>query len=106
MRVIVTLMVIDQVKMEDTLEDEDITRKEVEDHQIERIIKVEGIQEDEDPLMVEDPLMMEDPLIMEDPQMMEDPLMVEDPQEMEGHQEDLEDKDHQVHQDLLGWCVQ
>ena len=55
MRVIVTLMVIDQVKMEDTLEDKDITRKEVEDCQIERIIKVEGIQEVEDPLMVEDP---------------------------------------------------
>ena len=40
------------------------------------------------------------------PGMMEDPLMMEDPQEMEGHLEDLEDKDHQVHQDLLGWCIQ
>ena len=51
MRVIVTLMVIDHVRMEDTLEDEDITRKEVEDCQIEMIIKVEGIQEEEGPLM-------------------------------------------------------
>ena len=100
MRVTVTFMVIDQVRMEGTLEDEDITRKEVENHQIEMMVKVEGIQEEEDPLMMEDPLMLEDPL------MMEDPLMLEDPQEMEGHQEDLEDKDHQVHQDLLGQYIQ
>ena len=46
------------------------------------------------------------PLIMEDPLMMEDPLIVEDPQETEGCQEDLEDKDHHVHQDLLGQCIQ
>ena len=88
--------------MEGTLEDEDITRKEVEDHQIGMIIKVEGIQEEEGPLMMEDPLMVEDPLMMEHPLMMEDPLMVEDPQEMVGCQEDLEDRDHQVHQDLQG----
>ena len=80
-----TLLVIDHMRMEDALEDEDITRKEVEDCLMEMIIKVEGIQEEEGPLM------------------MEDPLMVEDPQEMEGCQEDLEDKDHQ---DLLGWCIQ
>ena len=55
MRVTVTLMVIDQVRMEDILEDEDITKKEVEDCQIERIIKVVGIQEVEDPQMEEDP---------------------------------------------------
>ena len=48
-------MVIDHMRMEGTLEDEDITRKEVEDCQIEMIIKVEGIQEVEDPLMVEGP---------------------------------------------------
>ena len=94
MRVIVTLMVIDQVRMEGTLEDDDITRKEVEDCQIEMIVKVEGIKEEEGPLMVEGPLIMEDP------------LMMEDPQEMEGCQEDLEDKDHQVQQDLLGWFIQ
>ena len=56
MRVTVTLMVIDQVRIEGTLEDKDITRKEVEDCQIEMIIKVEGIQEEEGPLMMEDPL--------------------------------------------------
>ena len=95
--------------MEDILEDEDITRKEVENHQA---IMTKGIQEEEGPLMMEDPLtmedllIMEDPLMMEDPQMMEDPLMMEDPQEMEGCQEDLEDEDHQVHQDLLGQCIQ
>ena len=88
MRVIVTLRVIDHVKIEDTREDEDIIRKEVEDCQIEVIIKEEGMQEEENPLI------------------MEDPLMMEDPQEMEDHQEDLEDKDHQVHQDLLGQYVQ
>ena len=32
--------------------------------------------------------------------------MMEDPQEIEDCQEDLEDKDHQVHQDLLGWYIQ
>ena len=37
--------------------------------------------------------------------MMEDPLMMEDPQEMEDLQDDLEDKDHQAHQDLLDQCV-
>ena len=35
------------------------------------------------------------------PLMVEDPLMMEDPQEMEDHQDNLEDKDHQAHQDLL-----
>ena len=88
------------MRIEDTLEDEDIIRKEVEDHQIEVVIKEEGIQEEEDPLIMEDPLMMEDPLVMEDP------LMMEDPKEMEDSQEDLEDKDHQVHQDLLGQYIQ
>ena len=39
------------------------------------------------------------------PPMMEDPLMMEDPKEMEDCQEDLEDKDHQAHQDLLDQCV-
>ena len=55
------LMVIDQVRKEGTLEDEDITRKEVENSQIKMMVKVEGIQEEEGPLMVEDPLIMEDP---------------------------------------------
>ena len=100
MRVIVTLMTIDHMRIEGILEEEDITRKEVEDHQIEKITRVEDIQEEGDPLMMEDPQMMEDPL------MVEDPLMMEDPQEMEDHQEDLEDKDHQAHQDLLDQCAQ
>ena len=30
--------------------------------------------------------------------------MMEDPQEMEDLQDDLEDKDHQAHQDLLDQC--
>ena len=37
--------------------------------------------------------------------MMEDPLMMEDPQEMEDCQDDLEDKDHKDHQDLLDQCM-
>ena len=37
--------------------------------------------------------------------MMVDPLMMEDPQEMEDLQDDLEDKDHQAHQDLLDQCI-
>ena len=35
----------------------------------------------------------------------EDPLMMEDHQEMEDCQDDLEDKDHQAHQDLLDQCA-
>ena len=95
MRVIVTLMIIGHVKIEGILEEEDITRKEVGDHWIEKIPRVEGIHEEGDPLMMEDLWMM-----------MEDPLMMEDPQEMEDNQEDLEDKDHQAHQDLLDQCIQ
>ena len=94
MRVKVTLTTIDHMRIGDILGGEDITRKEVEDHWIEKITRVEDVQEEEDPLM------------MEDPQMMEDPLMMEDPQEMEDHQEDLEDKDHRAHQDLLDQCAQ
>ena len=52
MRVIVTLMTIDHVMDKDILEGEDIIRIEVEDHQIEKIIKIEGIQEVEDPQMI------------------------------------------------------
>ena len=65
---------------EDILEGEDIIKIEVEDHQIEKITKIEGIQEEEDPQMIEDPLMMVDP---DDGG--PDPLMMEDPQEMEDH---------------------
>ena len=107
MIVIVIPIVIDSVKIEDIQEEEGITKKEVEGHLIEKITRVEVIQEEEDPLIMEDhlmmedhsddggPLTMEDHLMMEDPQMMEDPLMMEDPQEMEDCQEDLEDKDCQ-----------
>ena len=105
MRVIVMLMTIDHMRDEGTWEEEDIIRIEVEDHQKEKITKIQGIQEEEDPLMMEDPLMIEDPLVMEDPQMVEDPQMMEDPQEMEDHRDDLEDKDHQAHQDLLDQCT-
>ena len=49
MRLIVTLMIIDHVMDEDILEGEDIIRIEVEDHQIEKITKIEGIQGEEDP---------------------------------------------------------
>ena len=93
MRVIVTLMIIDHVKIEDILEEEDIIRIEVGNYQKGKTIKMEDIQGEEDPLMVEDPLMMEGS------------LMMEDPQEMEDHQEDLEDKDHWAHQDLLDQCT-
>ena len=81
MRVIVTLMTIDHMRDEDILEEEDIIRIQVEDHRIEKITKIEDIQEEEEP------------------------LMMEDPQEMEDHQDDLEDKDHQAHQDLLDQCT-
>ena len=84
------------MRIEGIVEEEDITRREVGDHQIGKTTRVENIQEEGDPLMMEDPWMMEGPL------MMENCLMMEDPQEMEGHQEDLEDKDHQAHQDLPG----
>ena len=55
MRVIVTLMIIDHMMNEDTLEGEDVIMKEVEGHQREKITKIEGIQEEEDPQMIEDP---------------------------------------------------
>ena len=51
MRVIVTFMTIDHVLDEDILEEEDIIRIEVEDHHIEKITKIEGILEEEDPQM-------------------------------------------------------
>ena len=86
-RVIVTLLIIDHEADKDILEGEDIIRIEVENHQIKKIIKIDGIQEEGDP------------------QIMEDPLMMEDPQEMEGCQDDLEDKDHLPHQDLLDQCA-
>ena len=67
MKVIVTLMIIDHMTDEDILEEEDIIMIEVEGHQIENIIKIEAIQEEEDPQMIEDPLMIVDPLMMVDP---------------------------------------
>ena len=51
MKVKVTLMTIDHMRDEDILEEKDIIRIEVEDHQIEKVIKIEGIQEEEDPQM-------------------------------------------------------
>ena len=103
---------------EGPLEGEDI-RKGVEGCQIEGITMIEVTLEEEDPLIMENPLMMEYPLMMENCLMMEDPLMMEDhlimvnclmtedhlmmddPLEMEEIQDALEDKDPQVHQDLL-----
>ena len=61
MTVIVTLMTIAHVMDEDILEGEDIIQIEGEDHQIEKITKIEGIQGEKDPQMIEDPLMMVDP---------------------------------------------
>ena len=84
MIVTVIPMALDPVRIGDTQEEEDIIEKEVEDLLIEKITKVEVIQEKEDPLI------------------MEDPLMMEDLQEMEVC---LEDKDHQAHQDLLALCA-
>ena len=54
MRLIVTLITIDHMKIEDNLEEEDITRIGVEDHWIE-MTRVEDIQEEEDPLTMQDP---------------------------------------------------
>ena len=55
MRVIVTLLIIDHMMDEGILEGKDFIRTEVEDHQVEKITKMEGIQEEEDPQMIEDP---------------------------------------------------
>ena len=49
------------------LEEEDIIRIEVEGHPMEKVTKIEGIWEEEDPQIMEDPLIVEDPLMMEDP---------------------------------------
>ena len=57
-------MIIDHEEIEDIPEGKDITKKEVEYH---LIIRVEGIQIEEDPLMMEDPLMVEDLPMMKDP---------------------------------------
>ena len=48
-------MTIDHVKDEDILEEGDIIKIEVEGHQIEKVVKMEGIKEEEHPLMMEDP---------------------------------------------------
>ena len=93
------------MRIEDIQKEEDIIEKEVKGHLREKTTRVKVIQEEEDPLIMEDHLMMEDHLIMEDHLMMEDPLVMEDLQEMEDHPEDLEDKDHQAHQDLLDLCI-
>ena len=107
MRVIVILMIIEDLMMDEgPLEGEDITIG-VEGHQIEGITMIEITLGEKGPLMIEDPLMMEDPQMMEDPLMMvnclmmEDALVMEDPLGMEEIQDDLEDEDHQAHQDLL-----
>ena len=63
----VTLMIIDHVTDEDILEEEDIIRIEVEDHQIEKINQDRGYPRRGRPQMIEDPPMMVDPLMMEDP---------------------------------------
>ena len=53
-------MIIDHVKDEGILEEGDIIKIEVESYPIEKVIKIEGIQEEEDPQIMEDPLMMDD----------------------------------------------
>ena len=105
MIVTVIPIIIDSVRIGDTWEEEDINKKEVEGHLIEKITRVEVIWEEEDPWTMEDHLMTEDPLTMEDSLMMEDPLIIEDPQEMKDHPEDLEDKDRQAHQNPLDLCT-
>ena len=92
MRVIVTHMITDHMVNEDTLEGEDIIMIEMEGHQIEETTKREVIQEVEGH-QIENLLMMVDP------------LMMEDPWEMKDLQDDLEDKDHQAHPDLLDQCI-
>ena len=51
----VILVAIDPVRIGDTQEEEDIIEKEVEDHLIGKITRVEVIQEEKDPLIMEDP---------------------------------------------------
>ena len=55
MKVKVIHMTIDHVRDEDILEEGAFIKIEVEGHQIEKVIKIEGIQGEEDPLMIEDP---------------------------------------------------
>ena len=97
MRVIAILMIIGHPTIDEGPLEEEGIKIGVEGHQIEGIIMIETtLIEEEDPLMeMEDPLMEEDPLIEKDPLMMEDPLGMDEIQDA------LEDKDHQVHQDLL-----
>ena len=90
MRVIVTLMIIGDLRMDEgPMGEEDNVMIEVEGCQIEGMTMIEVILEEEDPLMMENPLVMEEPLMMvnhlmmEDPLMVEDPLMMKDPLEME-----------------------
>ena len=46
-------MIIDHVKDEGILEEGDIIRIEVEGHPIEKVTKIEGIQEEEDPQIID-----------------------------------------------------
>ena len=99
MGVRVTPMTIgDHMMNEDTLEGGDSIMIEVKGHQIEEMTKREVIQEVEGH-QIENLLMMVDPLRMVDSLMMEDPKEIEDPQD------DLEEEDHQAHQDLLDQYV-
>ena len=69
MRVIVTLVIIEDLKMDEgPLEEEDTIWIEAKGHQIEEMTTGEVILEEEDPLMMEDPLVMVNYLMMEDPQ--------------------------------------
>ena len=49
MRVIGSLMITDHMMNEDTLEGEDVIMIEVEGHQIEKIIKIEGTKKRKTP---------------------------------------------------------
>ena len=56
MRVIVTLVIIEDLKMDEgPLEEEDDIKIEAKGHQIEEMTMGEVILEEEDPLMMEDP---------------------------------------------------
>ena len=84
METVVILIIIEEHTMiKGPLKEEDI-KVEMESHQTEKIIRMEDIPEEEDPLMeVEDPLMMKDSL------------------EMDKIQDTPEDEDHRAHQDPL-----
>ena len=73
-RVLMILIVMgDHIEIKGPLKEEGI-KVRMEDHQIEKIIRIEDILKEGIQIKVGDPLNEEDPLMMEDPPIMEDPL--------------------------------